>query len=106
MPRIEPEEPAAIPAERVRPRLVSVVVPVRDAADHLAAQLEALTRQEHSGDWEVAIAENDSRDRSVEVARGWLDRLPSPRLRRAPGGRGPTHARNTSAAAARRAFLD
>ena len=105
MPRIEPEEPAAIPAGRPRPRLVSVVVPVRDAADHLAAQLEALTRQEHSGDWEVVIAENDSRDGSVEVARGWLDRLPSARLVRATGGRSASHARNAGAAAARGDFL-
>jgi glycosyltransferase involved in cell wall biosynthesis len=105
MPRIEPEEPAAIRAGRVRPRLVSVVVPVRDAAAHLAAQLEALTRQDHRGDWEVVIADNGSRDASLAVARGWLDRLPSARLVRADGGRSPSHARNAGAAAARGDFL-
>lgn len=105
MPRIELEESAAIPAGRARPRLISVVVPVRDAAEHLPAQLEALTRQDHRGDWEVVIAENGSRDGSVDVARAWLDRLPSARLVRATGGRGPSHARNAGAAAARGDFL-
>jgi glycosyltransferase involved in cell wall biosynthesis len=100
MPRIEGEERAGS-----RPRLVSVIVPVRDAAEHLPAQLEALARQDHEDAWEVVIADNESRDGSAEVAERWLARLPSARLVIAAGGRGPSHARNAGAAAARGDFL-
>jgi glycosyltransferase involved in cell wall biosynthesis len=74
---------------------------VRDAAEHLAAQLEALSRQDHAGEWEVVIADNGSSDGSDELAREWLDRLPSARLVRTTAGRGPSHARNAGAVAAR-----
>ena len=105
MPAIEHEERARARAARPRPRLVTVVVPVRDAAAHLPAQLAALARQDHTGDWEVVIADNGSRDGSVDVARRWLDRLPAARLVRATARRGPSHARNAGAAAARGDFL-
>ncbi len=100
MPRIEPEE-----RPRARPRLVSVVVPVRDAAEHLPAQIEALARQDHGGAWEIVIADNGSRDGSVAAALGQLDRLPWARLVHATSRRGPSHARNAGSAAARGDFL-
>jgi glycosyltransferase involved in cell wall biosynthesis len=103
MPRVERQTPDAIRGRG--PRLVSVVVPVRDAARHLPRQLEALSRQDYDGDWEVVISDNGSRDGSVEVARRWLPRLPSARLVEANAVRGPSHARNAGAAAARGDFL-
>jgi glycosyltransferase involved in cell wall biosynthesis len=81
------------------------VVPVRDAAAHLACQLEALAAQDYDGAWEVVIADNGSRDASVDVARHWIDRLPSARVVRATVTRGPSHARNAGAAAAHGDFL-
>ena len=81
------------------------MVPVRDAAEHLAGQLEALAGQDHRRPWEVVIADNGSRDGSLDVARRWLDRLPSAQLVRATAARGPSHARNAGAAAARGDFL-
>ncbi|MDX6674973.1 MAG: hypothetical protein QOH11_2391 [Solirubrobacteraceae bacterium] len=81
------------------------MVPVRDAAEHLACQLDALAGQDHRGPWEVVIADNGSRDGSLDVARRWIDRLPSAQLVRAPATRGPSHARNAGAAAARGDFL-
>jgi glycosyltransferase involved in cell wall biosynthesis len=92
-------------AVRGRPRLVSVVVPVRDAAEHLSVQLEALARQDYAAHWEVVICDNGSRDASVEVARHWLDRLPAAQLVRSATARGPSHARNAGAAVARGDFL-
>ncbi|HEV7460014.1 MAG TPA: glycosyltransferase [Solirubrobacteraceae bacterium] len=94
-----------IEGARRRPRLVSVVVPVRDAAEHLPCQLDALAGQDHTGPWEVVIADNGSRDGSLEVARRWMSRLPSPQLVRATAVRGPSHARNAGAAVARGDFL-
>lgn len=101
---VEQQDPGGTSA-RERPRLVSVVVPVRNAAEHLASQLQALAGQDHEGDWEVVIADNGSRDGSVDVAARWLDRLPSARLVHATGRRGASHARNEGAAVARGDFL-
>ena len=58
------------------PGLVSVVIPVRNGADVLPLQLEALARQTYRGEWEVVVADHDSSDATVDVARGWSDRLP------------------------------
>jgi glycosyltransferase involved in cell wall biosynthesis len=88
-----------------RPELISVVVPVRDAADHLGEQLEALAAQDYRGRWEVVIADNGSTDGSVEVARRGLARLPDGRLVRAPGGSSAARARNAGVAEARGDFL-
>jgi glycosyltransferase involved in cell wall biosynthesis len=81
------------------------VVPVRDAAEHLGCQLEALAGQDYRGPWEVVIVDNGSRDGSLDVARQWMDRLPSAHLVRATATRGPSHARNAGATAARGDFL-
>jgi glycosyltransferase involved in cell wall biosynthesis len=105
MPRIQRQAAEARPGRGGRLGLVSVVVPVRDAARHLPRQLEALARQDYGGAWEVVIADNGSRDDSAEVARRWLPRLPAARLIDASAVRGPSHARNAGAAAARGDFL-
>ena len=44
--------------------VLSVIVPVLNAASTLGQQLEALARQEHDGAWEVVVADNGSTDGS------------------------------------------
>ncbi|GAA4283626.1 glycosyltransferase family A protein [Brevibacterium daeguense] len=46
----------------------SVVVPVRDDADHLARFLDALALQTRAPD-EIVVVDNDSSDRSADIAR-------------------------------------
>jgi glycosyltransferase involved in cell wall biosynthesis len=82
------------------PPAISVVVPVRNAEDTLAVQLEALQRQDLAAPWEVIVADNGSTDRSVEVARSFAGRM-NLRIVDASGVRGAGHARNVGARAAR-----
>jgi glycosyltransferase involved in cell wall biosynthesis len=84
--------------------VIAVVIPVLDAAATLGVQLEALTRQTFDGPWEVVVADNGSRDRSLEVARRYAARLPL-RIVDASGVRGAAHARNVGAAATRAPLL-
>ena len=76
---------------------VSVVVPARDAADTICEQLEALTRQDWSGDWEVIVADNGSTDDTRSLAGAFAERLPSLRIIDASARRGAAHARNVGA---------
>jgi glycosyltransferase involved in cell wall biosynthesis len=83
--------------------VISVVIPVRDGADHLAEQLEALASQTYAGEWEVVVADNGSVDGTRECALVVRARLPGlPRLRvvDASGCVGVSHARNVGATAA------
>jgi GT2 family glycosyltransferase len=61
-----------------------VVVPCRNAAPTLGAQLEALAGQDFSGQFEVIVADNLSTDDSSAVALAWMDRLPQLRVVPAP----------------------
>lgn len=95
-------------ADANRAPRISVVVPVFDAARTLGVQLEALAGQDFDGPWEVIIADNGSRDRTVAVARAFESRL-ALRIVAASAVRGPSHARNVGARAARApslAFVD
>src|SRR5947207_12145326 len=92
-------------AQRPAPELISVIVPVLDAAKHLPQQLEALADQDYAGRWEVVVADNGSTDGSVELAEEWLGELPGGRLVRAGGARSASRARNAGAAEARGDFL-
>ena len=85
---------------RDAPRLVSVVIPVRNAARLLPDQLNALAAQDYDGPWEVVVADNGSSDGSASVARRLARRLPSLRVVDASGRRGVGPARNAGAAAA------
>jgi glycosyltransferase involved in cell wall biosynthesis len=88
---------------------VSVVIPVRNAADHLEEQLAALASQTYEGSWEVVVADNGSTDASLEVVRSWALRVPHLEIVDASDRAGPSHARNVGAAAARGrvlAFVD
>lgn len=93
------------PRQQVRPELISVVIPMLDSADTLAAQLEALACQTYRGAWEVVIADNGSTDGSIELVRSWTDKLPALQVVDASARKGANYARNVGAAAARGEFL-
>lgn len=78
----------------------TVIVPARDAAATLADQLEALARQDAEFPWEVLVVDNGSTDTTVQVARGYADRVPLLRVLACPRT-GANAARNFGAEAAR-----
>ena len=73
---------------------MSVVVPMYNAADLIAAQIEALGRQDFEGEWEVVVADNGSTDSSVDVVRRLEGVVPRLRLIDASHRRGAAAARN------------
>lgn len=82
---------------------LSVVIPARDAASTLGAQLDALSVQQVGEPWEVLVVDNGSRDGTVALALEYADRLP---LRVLTCDRpGPSAARNEGAAAAKGVLL-
>jgi glycosyltransferase involved in cell wall biosynthesis len=80
---------------------VSVVIPSRNAARTIGAQLDALSRQEWNGSWEVIIADNGSSDGTQDIGRSYAKRLPGFKLCDAAKRRGPGYARNAGAKVAR-----
>ncbi len=62
--------------ERRKLRLVSVVIPALNTAEHLESQLSALAAQDYAGVWEVVVADNGSIDSTASVAGAWVNRLP------------------------------
>jgi glycosyltransferase involved in cell wall biosynthesis len=87
------------PAQPAGHQTVSVIIPVRNGADHLAEQLSALASQDLAGDLEVIIADNGSTDATVEIARSFRKRLPGLRVVDASARAGTNHARNRGVAA-------
>jgi glycosyltransferase involved in cell wall biosynthesis len=82
---------------------LSVVIPCRNVAKTLGAQLEALTRQQAPFPWEVIVVDNGSTDDTVAVARSFSSRL---RLRVVPCSTpGLNVARNTGIRAAAAEFV-
>jgi len=81
--------------------VVSVIVPILNAASTLGQQLEALARQEQDGAWEVVVADNGSTDGSPELAAAWQDKLPALRVIDASARPGAGATRNAAARAAR-----
>ncbi len=69
---------------------VSVVIACRNAADTLGIQLEALSRQQYDGEWDVIISDNGSTDHTRIVAQRYMSVLPGLQIvdssdRAAPG---------------------
>lgn len=83
------------------PTLVSVVMPVRNAAREIEAQLAALEAQRYEGAWEVVVADNGSTDGTLAMLERWHGRLPGLRVVDASDRIGAAGARNAGAAAAR-----
>jgi glycosyltransferase involved in cell wall biosynthesis len=89
-------EPHAHPA----PRLVSVILPVRNGVGTIEAQLDALAAQTYGGRWEVIVADNGSTDGTPDVARRWASRLPALTVLDTSQRPGSSYARNRGAQAA------
>jgi glycosyltransferase involved in cell wall biosynthesis len=79
---------------------ISVIIPVRNGAGTIEAQLEALSRQSWNGAWELVVADNGSTDDTVERVRAVAHSLPAVRIVDASARRGPSFARNAGARAA------
>lgn len=81
--------------------LISVVIPARDSASTINEQLDALSRQSYTRDWEVIVADNGSQDGTRDIVNDWIGRLPNLRLVDAADARGANHARNAGSQASR-----
>ena len=81
--------------------LVSVVIPARDSASTINEQLDALSRQSYTGDWEVIVADNGSQDSTRDIVNDWIGQLPNLRLVNASDARGANHARNAGSQSSR-----
>jgi len=80
---------------------VSVLIPVRDGAALLTAQLTALERQTFEGPWELVIVDNASTDGTAELLAEWVGRMPRLRVVRSPGPGNASRSRNLAADNAR-----
>ena len=73
---------------------LSVIIPCLNAEKTIEVQLEALSRQQWHGGWEVVVADNGSTDATREVVARFYGRLPDLRVVDASARRGAAHARN------------
>jgi glycosyltransferase involved in cell wall biosynthesis len=98
----KPRRPATLhgPWGGSKPRMMSVVLPIRNEETHLAQQLAALSAQTYQGAWELVVVDNGSTDRSLEIVEAWRGRLPPLRVVDASDVRGLNYARNRGAEAA------
>lgn len=88
---------------------LSIVIPCYNSAVTIRRQLEALVSQSWNESWEVIVADNGSTDRTLDMVRGYENRLENFRVVNASSGRGSAYARNRGAEAARGdalAFID
>jgi glycosyltransferase involved in cell wall biosynthesis len=79
---------------------ISVIIPARNAASTLGAQLDALSNQEYEGAWEVVVVDDCSTDATEQVALSYRDRLPALRVVHTVENRNAAVARNVGVAAA------
>jgi GT2 family glycosyltransferase len=84
-----------------RRRLVSVIIPVYNAAATLGQQLDALNTQVFDGSWEIVAVDNRSTDDSVTVIRQYQQQMPRLRLVQAAEKQGRAYACNVGARAAK-----
>jgi glycosyltransferase involved in cell wall biosynthesis len=80
---------------------VSVVVPCRNAASTIDAQLAALADQDFDGALEIVVVDNQSTDGTARRVAQWQRAIPALRVVDARGRAAPAFARNTGIAAAR-----
>ena len=89
------------PACPRRRQLVSVIIPVHNAAATLGQQLKALKEQEFDGSWEVVAVDNQSTDDSATVIRQYQQQMPQLRFVQATDKQTAAYARNVGARAAK-----
>jgi glycosyltransferase involved in cell wall biosynthesis len=80
---------------------ISVVLPVRNAAATIEAQLRALAAQALEASWELLVVDNGCIDGTLEIVAKWTDEIPLVRIVDARDVAGLSHARNAGVAAAR-----
>lgn len=61
---------------------VSVILAVRNGAEHLGRQMAALAAQDYCEPWEVIVVDNGSSDESGPLAESFADRVPRLRVLR------------------------
>jgi glycosyltransferase involved in cell wall biosynthesis len=83
----------------------SIIIPAKNAAETIGAQLDALSRQHGDVSFEVIVCDNGSRDATKEIAAGYADTVPSLRIIDASSRSGAGAARNMGAATATAAIL-
>lgn len=76
---------------------ISVLLPTRNGAATIGAQLEALARQETTGPWELVVADNGSSDETLAIVERYRDRFEKLRVVDAPDRAGPPYACNVAA---------
>ncbi len=81
-------------------RELSVILPCHNAAATIREQLEALERQEWPGGWELIVVDNRSADESMDIVRGFSDRIPDLRIVEANERQGQPYAMNVGIGAA------
>lgn len=81
--------------------MLTVIIPVLDAADVVGGQLDALAWQEWARPWEVVVADNGSTDGTIEVVEQYRARLPALRVVDASDRRGQAYAMNVGVREAR-----
>jgi hypothetical protein len=86
------------------PELVSIGMPVRNEARHLAEALESLLAQTRP-EWELTISDNASTDDTEEIARGYADHDERIRYERLQQDVGPRENWNRVARGARGAYF-
>ncbi len=84
---------------------LSVIMPVFNAADTIAVQLEALARQTWSEPWELIVVDNGCTDDSMQIVASYASSLPHLRTALAAEQKGPSHARNVGARLATAPYL-
>ena len=80
---------------------ITVVIAVRNSAATIGQQLNAFTRQEWTGSWQVVVADNGSSDATVDIVQTFRDSIPQLRLLHATERPGAAYARNAAASATR-----
>lgn len=80
---------------------LSVIMPVFQAADTIAVQLEALASQTCTDPWELIVVDNGCTDDSMAIVERYRERIENLRVERATEAKGPAHPRNVGARLAR-----
>lgn len=85
--------------------MISVVIAVRDGLPWIKDQLEAVTAQKCSAEWELIVADNGSTDATIATVQAFESRIETLRIVDASSVRGPAAARNAGSLEARGSVL-